>query len=267
MSLRCAYHPEREASAKCEKCSKVVCLECKMVYHERHSGGTGNRSYAYSVRREFCPVCFYDRKIKTYGSQAKIGATIFTIITLIMFIVPFILTGDFFGIIFLLIMIPIDILVFVYGPRKVKEFEYQKAEFLNSIRDTQSPKEDKILELFCPGCGEKLDPNTSVCSYCGSVIKDYLKPMETIQEEQIPKLVSIKKKYIVKSIIFTIIGILFIIPELINISSFIIVDYLESLGVTDTIYNAIILSLFVLFVLGFVFIGIGIFIYFYKRKK
>ena len=58
--LNCYYHPGRQASTKCEKCGKVICLECKTVYHETRSTGTGDSRSSYSVRREFCPVCFYD---------------------------------------------------------------------------------------------------------------------------------------------------------------------------------------------------------------
>lgn len=89
-----------------------------------------------------------------------------------MFIVIFFIMGDLFGLIFLVFLIPIDIYAFVYSPGKEKEFELQKAEFLNRISDTRSLKEEKILELYCPECGKKLEPYISVCSYCGSLIKD-----------------------------------------------------------------------------------------------
>jgi len=289
MSLKCAYHPERDASEKCEKCGKVICLECKMVYHETHRGGTGERSYAYSVRHEYCPVCFYDRKIKTYGPQAKITATIFTIIVLIMIFVIFNMMGDYFPLFFLLVIIPLDIYAFVYGPRKLKEFRYKKAEFLNSLTLGQPVKGERLKESFCPECGNKLELNTSVCSYCGSVIEDSMNngekfgarkegvqnnphSLEIIQEEKILKMGPVDKKKVVViiiSIIFIIIGIALIIPEAYNMLTSGISDDLDSRGVSSNAYNKIMMTILVLFVSGFVFIGIGIFIlvYFYMRNK
>ena len=57
---RCYYHPQIEAIAKCEKCGKYLCLECKQIYHRR-VGGANYRSY---VTLELCPEC-YDKQ-ETY---------------------------------------------------------------------------------------------------------------------------------------------------------------------------------------------------------
>ena len=61
MSLKCAYHPEREANTKCEKCGKLICLECKQAFTTTH----GTEDTRYSVRHEYCQACYYDYKIKS----------------------------------------------------------------------------------------------------------------------------------------------------------------------------------------------------------
>jgi len=35
-------------------------------------------------------------------------------------------------------------------------------------------QEERVELLYCPFCNVKLEPNISICSYCGSVIEDYL---------------------------------------------------------------------------------------------
>ncbi|MFX0040879.1 MAG: B-box zinc finger protein [Promethearchaeota archaeon] len=148
MSLKCAYHPEREASAKCEKCGKVICLECKIVNHKTIHGGSKDHSYAYNRSYEVCTICYYDRKTNTYGNRAKIigGITIVFLIIYIAFdLTMFNLIGIpgvpsifyIFDIIFLLVPIVIIVviiyLMFIYGPKKVEEFKSKKEDFLNSI--------------------------------------------------------------------------------------------------------------------------------------
>lgn len=173
--LNCFYHPERDASTKCEKCGRMICLECKTVYHEVHSTGTGDSRSSYSIRREFCPVCFYDQKIRMRLSIRKVGriiASIFTIIVLIVVLVLVFLKGWLASFIFLPFLIPIDILAFAYGPHSEVEFERQKVEFLNSVKTIQQVKEERLKGLFCPECGNQLEPDVSVCSYCGTIIKE-----------------------------------------------------------------------------------------------
>ncbi|MHA1674818.1 MAG: B-box zinc finger protein [Promethearchaeota archaeon] len=39
-NLTCKYHSDREASAKCERCGAMVCLECKNVLRQTHSSSS-----------------------------------------------------------------------------------------------------------------------------------------------------------------------------------------------------------------------------------
>ncbi|MFX1502350.1 MAG: zinc-ribbon domain-containing protein [Promethearchaeota archaeon] len=183
MSLKCVYHPDREASDKCEKCGKVICLECKMVYHETIHHGTGDNSYAYSRQFDLCPPCFYDRKIKKYGTTNMIGGIIG-----IIFIIIFIgvsqtmmnspdMPSSFRFVKILLLIIPILMLigiiigVFIYGPIKVKDFKSKRGEFWDSIKPMASIQKEEVTPKFCIECGNRIDPDASICSYCGSTIK------------------------------------------------------------------------------------------------
>ena len=70
--------------------------------------------------------------------------------------------------------------------------------------------------------------------------------------------------------IFLFLGIVFIIPEVYNMNSFEISDYLEeTLELSEDTYNNIMIVIFVLFVLGFIFIGVGIILLItaYMKKK
>lgn len=183
MSLKCAYHPEIEASDKCEKCGKVICLECKMVYHETIHHGTGDNSYAYSRRYELCPPCFYDRKIKKYGTTNMIGGII-GIIMISIFVgvsqtmmnpadMPssFRFVGTLFLIIPILAIVGIVIGVFIYGPIKLKDFKSKREEFWNGIKQVTSVQKEGAAPNFCIECGNKIDPDASICSYCGTPTK------------------------------------------------------------------------------------------------
>lgn len=178
MSLKCAYHPEIDASDKCEKCGKVICLECKMVYHETIHSGTGDSSYAYSKRYELCPPCFYDRKIKVHGYQNMIGGTIgiIIIISFIVFTQYLSIGTDFFSMLFMLIpilaIVCIIISVFIYGPIKLTKFKSKKEEFLNSIQPIASIQKEEAVTNICIECGNRIDPGASICSYCGASTKN-----------------------------------------------------------------------------------------------
>jgi hypothetical protein len=184
MSLKCVYHPEREASEKCEKCGKLICLECKMAYHLTYHSGTGDNSYSYSRRIELCPLCYYERKITLFGKQSKkIGAG--TIIASIMLFVVSLIMFDFrpgmpsimltMDIIFLLIPIIIIAItlymIFIYSPKKVGEFKIKREDFVNSIKKNLSIQKDKTLGRFCIECGKKIDLDASICSYCGATVE------------------------------------------------------------------------------------------------
>lgn len=172
MSFKCAYHPEREASEKCEECGKLICLECKTVYHSSVHGGS---EHAYSVRYEFCPVCFYNKKIKKYGPSTMIESAIFVIGPIIFVI--YLQSYEFLPALMRLqiwlilggIAVGFGIYGFIYSPIKLKEFKRKKEEFLNGLEPLI--KEEVIQKNFCPECGTRNEPDASICSYCGATIK------------------------------------------------------------------------------------------------
>ena len=183
MSLKCAYHLEREASSKCEKCGKLICLECKMVYRQTVHGGSGDSSYAYSKRYEYCPVCYYDAKAKIYKYSSIVG--FFTIGMLIfMLFVVFLPTSPlsyshpamYIPLIIISIMLAIAVIVVVYlhfirRPKKVGELDAKKEEFLRSIKTPTKNIDEEEMGFFCTECGNKIDPDASICSYCGRTVK------------------------------------------------------------------------------------------------
>ncbi|MFX0073652.1 MAG: zinc-ribbon domain-containing protein [Candidatus Hermodarchaeota archaeon] len=181
MSLKCTYHPERDASEKCEKCGKLICLECKMVYHLTYHNGTGNHGYSHSRQFNLCPLCYYNRKINVYGKQSKrvglatiIGLILLFVISLIMFdfgssIPSVMLVLDIlFLIIPILIIILILYMILIYGPKKVETFKSKRENFLTSINQMVPNHKETPSSKFCAECGKKIDPDALICSYCGA---------------------------------------------------------------------------------------------------
>ncbi|MHA2276611.1 MAG: hypothetical protein ACXAC2_12620 [Candidatus Kariarchaeaceae archaeon] len=52
----CFYHSDREAVAKCENCSRMICLEDKMTH--RRYGGIDQADDIYT----YCPICYNETK-------------------------------------------------------------------------------------------------------------------------------------------------------------------------------------------------------------
>ncbi|MFX1496376.1 MAG: zinc-ribbon domain-containing protein [Promethearchaeota archaeon] len=181
MSLKCFYHPEREANSKCEKCSKLICLECKMVYHQTVHGGSG---YAYTKRYEYCPICYYDTQIKKSKINSIGGIIALSVLIISFFIFTFSLPrkaytypATYFPIIFLLALIIIGGIIFGYlqfvrKPKKMSELNSKKDQFLKSINSPLIEKDNKGKPYFCSVCGNKLDPDALICSYCGTPLKN-----------------------------------------------------------------------------------------------
>jgi len=178
MSLKCYYHPEREAQSKCDKCGKIICLECEKSFNVSH--GTSERSY--STRHEYCLPCYYDRRIKLAQSSAACFMCIaFNIIGLIMFTsVPTSGTFDIFSMlptIFLIALIA-SILLFIYkkffdGPKRAEKIKGQKESFLESIKLSSNGTQETTpitSKKFCSMCGGQIEKNISICPKCGSNI-------------------------------------------------------------------------------------------------
>ena len=77
--LNCHYHPNREASDKCEMCNRLICLECKMVFHGSY--GSNHKTY--------CPVC-YERKNEIIRTHSR-TATMYFLVALFIFLILFLL--------------------------------------------------------------------------------------------------------------------------------------------------------------------------------
>ncbi|MFX0181020.1 MAG: zinc-ribbon domain-containing protein [Candidatus Hodarchaeota archaeon] len=179
MSLKCFYHPEREASSKCEQCEKLICLECKMVYHQVVHGGSSN---AYTKRYEYCPICYYDTQIKKSKINLIGGVIALSVLIISFFIFTFTLPeiafsypATYIPIGFLLALIIIGSLIFGYlqlvrKPKKVNQFNLKKEEFLKSVQAPLFKKETK--STFCSECGNKIDSKASFCSYCGTTLNN-----------------------------------------------------------------------------------------------
>jgi len=147
MSETCHYHPKKEAKEKCESCGKLICLECKQVYHATHA----TEDSSYSTRHEVCTPCYYDREKGGYNSGPVICFGIIGIIVIIIIWVIFAGFGNpgspwsdifsgplfIFNFAFLAIIVLIGIgmwfYVFKHAPSKQAEIEEKKQEFLRSL--------------------------------------------------------------------------------------------------------------------------------------
>jgi len=180
MSLKCAYHPEREASTKCEKCGKLICVECKTVIHTRH--GTGENRY--STRHEICIPCKYDREIGGFGIRVNIIGFIMCIAFLSIFIgittyaninMPHfdLIAFPIIGIIALVIIGAYFIYwMTVKRKRGILKAKIQKEEYLKKLIQLPSKKDDTPSKMFCHECGGQITSDDSICSHCGAIIKD-----------------------------------------------------------------------------------------------
>jgi len=168
MKLNCHYHPDREAATKCEICGKLICLECKMVLNTTH----GTDESRYVIRHEACPLCFYAKKDKAYSKNALVSALVMTIPSIIIIILLLSLSIsviDYFFVIIPIIFIAFSWIYYLYyAPKKREEFKQKKLDFLRCLKDFSDIKEDSQLEHRCGNCGAKVEPNISICSYCGS---------------------------------------------------------------------------------------------------
>jgi hypothetical protein len=165
-NYNCYYHPERNAVAQCEKCNRLICLECNMVSHRIND----KDRYHYATHHDYCIVCYYDKKIKRYSPSPKklvfLSPIIFIISLLVLmglaetsrfpyFILPIVL----FSIILLLLIYKL----FIDEPKKIVNFKIKKYEFLDSLNHSAPV-------IYCPECGERLEPDVKICNFCGNFI-------------------------------------------------------------------------------------------------
>jgi len=193
----CNYHPERTAVEKCERCGKLICLECKMVYHETRSigrrpssglqssfGSSTRRSY-YDTRYEVCPVCFYELQEEGVAKSKApmymgVGFLGFFVLIIVLFFIPFYSIvnevpssrGSAFSTMFIVIpiimlLIPGSILFFIIykmvvtDPKTSNEAKAKKEEFLRSVGQRSGFTGSSRLS------SSKKHKASGFCSYCG----------------------------------------------------------------------------------------------------
>ena len=174
MSLKCYYHPEREAQSKCEKCGKLICLECKKGFNITHIAS--ERSY--STRHEYCQVCYFNHQsLAAYKTSIVCFPTIIVFIIFLTVInVVFDSVGLYnpmpnFLIPFIIILIIAFIFSIISGAKKRTEIRDQKNKFLLNLKNSSSKKKTVIIPT-CKNCGKKIESNILICPYCGCDIKD-----------------------------------------------------------------------------------------------
>ncbi|MFX1503579.1 MAG: hypothetical protein ACFFDH_21635 [Promethearchaeota archaeon] len=161
--LRCAYHPNVNASGKCQKCGKLVCLECKV------------EKYTYNLKHEWCKKCDIENDIKTFVNKSS-KSCIVMIVIIYLVLVPFtIIPITVGGIIALFSLIPagfLGIFTFLayrhqyrFIPTKRKQLELKMKQFLDGI------KEDLLL-ILCKECGSRIETSTGICPKCGANLSD-----------------------------------------------------------------------------------------------
>lgn len=200
-NITCYYHPNRNAIEKCELCGKTICLDCKRVYRETRSSGTSNSSSYYSIKYEYCPVCYHQSIINSArGTKSVLFCmvpfiSIFVFIGIGLFLSGF-STGDFgpppiflwvFGAFFggfpLLIIIGLIYTAFVTTPKKVEQSKMDLDRFLaevgmsdNITYEDPSYYKNSYKKLkgtiYCNQCGSKLEAGDSFCNVCGDSTRD-----------------------------------------------------------------------------------------------
>ncbi|MCG3217393.1 MAG: zinc-ribbon domain-containing protein [Candidatus Heimdallarchaeota archaeon] len=196
----CYYHPERTAVEKCEKCGKLICLECKMVFHATksrgfssssglrsgHASSSSRRSY-YDVRHEVCPVCYFDLQEESVarskvGMYVAMGFVGFFMITFIMVFMPVFMFVDDVpaggSFISLFILVPIMMLLipgimlffffyrtFYVNPKTTSDARAKKREFLRSVGQSSSYSGSPRIS------SSKKYKASSICNSCGDELE------------------------------------------------------------------------------------------------
>ena len=93
-------------------------------------------------------------------------------------------TGNGVDMIIIIVSIAISIImiftVIIIVKKKLKRREIVSDEDIEILPSTDRiiKQEERVEVLYCPGCNSKLEPNISICSYCGCVIEDFLNDNE-----------------------------------------------------------------------------------------
>jgi hypothetical protein len=160
-NLKCAYHPNVNALGKCEKCGKLICLQCKV------------ENYANGIKEEYCKKCDLENQMKIFVNNSSKSCIVMIIIIYIVLIPLIILSTILTNL--LLSLIPatfLSIFTFLFYryqyhfiPTKRKVINMKIAEFLEKI------KEDQLL-IICQECGSRIEHSTVICPKCGSNLRE-----------------------------------------------------------------------------------------------
>ncbi|MFX1251633.1 MAG: zinc ribbon domain-containing protein [Promethearchaeota archaeon] len=166
-NLECYYHPDRTAATKCEKCGRLICLECRMIHRERVIVTTDDTQF---VRYEYCPDCMPKKteESQTYPGFGGVILVFIIAVPLIMFAgsLIFIAIGatwairlitDLLGI--SLSFFPDDILLFVFM------YFFIGLVMISSLILTY--RRNRRKETTCHQCGAKIESNSNTCLVCG----------------------------------------------------------------------------------------------------
>ncbi|MFX1503874.1 MAG: B-box zinc finger protein [Promethearchaeota archaeon] len=173
MSVKCYYHPDREATTRCEKCEKMICVECRKSYHVTH----GVNDSRYATQHDLCFPCYYDIEMEKYSFSARsyyIPISILTVVDVILIVIAIVLvqlSGESFfffpfgipffsGLLFILLCLRT---YFRDKKRHPEEFAKLKEKKENFFKTLESGN-------LCPECGSKVELGVSVCPSCGSNI-------------------------------------------------------------------------------------------------
>ena len=195
---KCSYHPDRDAITKCEMCEKLICVECKNIFQQRHTttshygydrsryrigyGRYRHTSYYYT-RHELCTPCFYGRRIKAIESPANYCTIIFGVIFAIaaIFMTSFFMNFAanwggpaympspapfvFIPVIFVIIGIGIVIAGIrgrITAPQRVEALKAKNEEFFNNL--SSAPSSSHASAGYDPSLYK-------TCPYCGDKVE------------------------------------------------------------------------------------------------
>ncbi len=158
--FHCFYHNNTNASKKCYKCGKYVCLECAQSISGKNAS------------QDLCPECYYSMTMKRYSVGPSIPFLIFAVILVIFDIFAWSF-GVFPGV-WVLFMLALVISVLVYTNRVAKPREIKKAKSIKekalaakATDHGEKKGKQKHYPIYCHFCGGPLETGEQSCKYCG----------------------------------------------------------------------------------------------------
>ena len=170
MSLKCYNHPEVDATTKCEKCHKLICLRCKKNFNITHGSGRDK----YSTSHVYCRGCYHNLGNRKYRSSPYRPlifilpfAIVFVFVIITIFAFPFFhftmaIPPLIVSVILIIVIIGVIYSRSAKAPVKLMESMVSKED---DIRSMNLPT--KSQNKFCQECGKQIDPDASICPYCG----------------------------------------------------------------------------------------------------